>query len=93
MRIRGERATNVRLDSFNQKSDNLCSTTRDTLHTNICEKSFGMATGVKKFPLLNEIDQRINCDSLDWNRNAFETLLVRSSLTRDDTDVCFFLLG
>ena len=52
-----------------------------------------MATGVKKFPVLNDIDERLNCDNLDWNKNAFETLLVRSSLTRDDTEVCFFLLA
>lgn len=36
----------------------------------------------KNFPLLNEIDDEINSDNIDWNQNAFQTLLV-----------CFFLLN
>jgi hypothetical protein len=33
-------------------------------------------TAVKNFPLLNEIDEQINSDDIDWNQNAFQTLLV-----------------
>jgi len=35
-----------------------------------------MATIMKSFPLLNEIDEQINLDNIDWNKNAFQTLLV-----------------
>jgi len=31
---------------------------------------------MKNFPLLNEIDEQINSDNIDWNKNAFQTLLV-----------------
>jgi hypothetical protein len=31
---------------------------------------------MKSFPLLNEIDEQINLDNIDWNKNAFQTLLV-----------------
>ena len=30
------------------------------------------------FPLLNQIDTEIHSDQIDWNKNAFQTLLVRS---------------
>ena len=35
-----------------------------------------MATIMKNFPLLNEIDEQSNSENLDWNKNAFQTLLV-----------------
>jgi hypothetical protein len=41
-----------------------------------------MTTIMKNFPLLNEIDNQINSDNIDWNKNAFQTLLV-----------CFFLFS
>jgi hypothetical protein len=28
------------------------------------------------FPLLNQIDEGIHLDNIDWNKNAFQTLLV-----------------
>jgi len=28
------------------------------------------------FPLLNQINEDLNSDSIDWNKNAFQTLLV-----------------
>ena len=31
----------------------------------------------KSFPLLNEINKQIHLNDIDWNKNAFETLLVR----------------
>ena len=37
---------------------------------------FEMVSSEKKFPLLTEIDGQINADSIDWNKNAFETLRV-----------------
>jgi hypothetical protein len=38
-----------------------------------------MATIMKNFPLLNEIDEQINYENIDWNKNAFQTLLVSFS--------------
>jgi hypothetical protein len=35
-----------------------------------------MATIMKNFPLLNEIDEQIHLENIDWNKNAFQTLLV-----------------
>jgi hypothetical protein len=35
-----------------------------------------MAAMMKNFPLLNEIDEQINFENIDWNKNAFQTLLV-----------------
>ena len=32
----------------------------------------------KTFPLLNQIDQGTFSNDLDWNKNAFQTLLVNS---------------
>ena len=28
------------------------------------------------FPLLNQIDEGLHSESIDWNKNAFQTLLV-----------------
>jgi len=36
-----------------------------------------MTGNTKNFPLLNQIDEGINSDNIDWNKNAFQTLLVR----------------
>ncbi|CAF1003091.1 unnamed protein product [Adineta steineri] len=35
-----------------------------------------MATMTKNFPLLNEIDDELNLNNIDWNKNAFQTLLT-----------------
>ncbi|CAF1301336.1 unnamed protein product [Rotaria sordida] len=35
-----------------------------------------MTTIMKNFPLLNEIDEQNNSDDIDWNINAFQTLLT-----------------
>lgn len=35
-----------------------------------------MTLTMKNFPLLNEIDEQNNVDNIDWNTNAFQTLLV-----------------
>ena len=43
----------------------------------------------KNFPLLNEIDQQIHSDKLDWNQNAFQTLLVRLRLNLVFRVICF----
>lgn len=32
------------------------------------------------FPLLNQIDEGIHSDNIDWNQNAFQTLLVGENL-------------
>ncbi|CAF4659973.1 unnamed protein product, partial [Rotaria magnacalcarata] len=34
-----------------------------------------MTTIMKNFPLLTEIDEQNNSDNIDWNTNAFQTLL------------------
>ena len=44
-----------------------------------------MAAITKNFPLLTEIDEQINFDNLDWNKNAFETLLVSLFLRKKTT--------
>lgn len=31
------------------------------------------------FPLLNQIDEGIHSEDIDWNKNAFQTLLVREN--------------
>ena len=31
----------------------------------------------KSFPLLHQINEGIHSDDIDWNKNAFQTLLVR----------------
>ena len=36
-----------------------------------------MITMTENFPLLNEIDNELNADNTEWNKNAFQTLLVR----------------
>jgi hypothetical protein len=36
-----------------------------------------MAIIMQNFPLLKEIDEQINLENIDWNKNAFQTLLVR----------------
>lgn len=40
----------------------------------------------KSFPLLTQIDEGVQLDTVDWNRNAFQTLLVciRRSLNQGD---------
>ncbi|UJR37177.1 hypothetical protein I4U23_029885 [Adineta vaga] len=35
-----------------------------------------MSTMARSFPLLNEIDDEINSNNIDWNKNAFQTLLT-----------------
>jgi hypothetical protein len=35
-----------------------------------------MTSSTKNFPLLNQIDEGIYSDNIDWNKNAFQTLLV-----------------
>ncbi|CAF2484150.1 unnamed protein product [Rotaria sp. Silwood2] len=35
-----------------------------------------MTTTMKNFPLLNEIDEQSDLDNIDWNINAFQTLLT-----------------
>lgn len=31
---------------------------------------------IKNFPLLNQIDEGSHSNDIDWNKNAFQTLLV-----------------
>jgi hypothetical protein len=33
---------------------------------------------MNNFPLLNQIDEGISSDNFDWNKTAFQTLLVGS---------------
>lgn len=42
------------------------------------------------FPLLKQIDEQIEYDSIEWNRNAFQTLLVSIYRLRC---VIFFMLN
>ena len=45
----------------------------------------------KNFPLLTEIDQEINSDNIDWNKNAFQTLLVGLDYMKIMLmNICFF---
>jgi len=53
-----------------------------------------MATIMKNFPLLNEIDEQINSDNIDWNKNAFQTLLVcfYYEIKNEYIKTCLYLL-
>ncbi len=35
-----------------------------------------MSNIIKNFPLLNQINEGIYSDNIDWNKNTFQTLLV-----------------
>ena len=45
-----------------------------------CTLCLQMTASTQNFPLLNEIDEHHNSNNIDWNKNAFETLLVKYSI-------------
>ena len=50
---------------------------------------FQMATMMKNFPLLNEIDEQINLENIEWNKDAFQTLLVGFSSRIKSNEIVF----
>jgi hypothetical protein len=49
-----------------------------------------MAIIMQNFPLLKEIDEQINLENIDWNKNAFQTLLVKFLLSINKKNFLFF---
>ena len=42
------------------------------------------------FPLLNQIDEGIHSEDIDWNKNAFQTLLVSENPSQISITKSFF---
>ena len=75
MRVHRRHLIGVRNEPMNNgRCMHMCARLYSSVRLTRDRSSVEMAN--KNFPLLNQIDEGLQSESIDWNRNAFQTLLV-----------------